>query len=154
MQLGMERTTLNLTRLYDDLNAGLMLCRGVPFASFGGVSGHKNSPNDSKKIIDLRNHSDPYVTTTDLADYWRVSRKQIYKQIDAGTLNAIRLGPRLLRISTSEAARFEESAKMAPPDDHERIAGRSDRDEPRRAEHGPASRSDVDGRPGHGRNGR
>jgi excisionase family DNA binding protein len=90
------------------------------------VSVHKTPPRDPKKITNLRNHADPYVTTTDLADYWRVSRKQIYKQIDAGTLKAIRLGPRLLRISTSEAARFEESAKMTPPDDHERFVGRAD----------------------------
>jgi excisionase family DNA binding protein len=66
------------------------------------------------RITDLQNHPEPFVTTSDLADYWRVSRKQIYKQIEAGTLNAIRLGPRLLRISTAEAIRFEETAKMSP----------------------------------------
>jgi excisionase family DNA binding protein len=64
--------------------------------------------------MDLQKHPDPYVTTSDLAGYWRVSRKQIYKQIDAGTLRAIRLGPRLLRISTAEAIRFEDLAKMLP----------------------------------------
>jgi excisionase family DNA binding protein len=64
--------------------------------------------------MDLQKHPDPYVTTSDLAGYWRVSRKQIYKQIDAGTLRAIRLGPRLLRISTAEAIRFEHLAKMLP----------------------------------------
>jgi len=64
--------------------------------------------------MDLQKHPDPYVTTSVLAVYWRVSRKQIYKQIDAGTLRAIRLGPRLLRISTAEAIRFEHLAKMLP----------------------------------------
>jgi excisionase family DNA binding protein len=64
--------------------------------------------------MDLQKHPDPYVTTSDLAGYWRVSRKQIYKQIDAGTLRAIRLGPRLLRISTAEAIRFEDLAKLLP----------------------------------------
>jgi excisionase family DNA binding protein len=68
-----------------------------------------------RKIIELETHPDAYVTTSDLADYWRVSRKQIYKQIDAGTLKAVRLGPRLLRISTADAIRFEERAKMQPP---------------------------------------
>jgi excisionase family DNA binding protein len=72
-----------------------------------------------RKIVDLQDHPDPYVTTSDLADYWLVSRKQIYKQIEAGTLRAIRLGPRLLRISTAEAIRFEENAKMSPPSDHQ-----------------------------------
>jgi excisionase family DNA binding protein len=70
----------------------------------------------NRRITDLQTHSEPYVTTTDLADYWGVSRKQIYKQLDAGTLVAIRLGPRLLRISTVEARRFEVIAKMSPPD--------------------------------------
>jgi len=64
--------------------------------------------------MDLQKHPDPYVTTSDLAFYWRVSRKQIYKQIDAGSLRAIRLGPRLLRISTAEAIRFEDLAKKLP----------------------------------------
>jgi hypothetical protein len=68
-----------------------------------------------RKIIDLETHHERYVTTSGLAAYWRVSRKQIYKQIDAGTLVAIRLGPQLLRISTAEAIRFEETAKMKPP---------------------------------------
>jgi excisionase family DNA binding protein len=75
-----------------------------------------------RKIMDLQTHSEPYVTTSDLADYWRVSRKQIYKQIEAGTLRAIRLGPRLMRISTAEAIRFEEMAKMSPPSDHQTAA--------------------------------
>ena len=65
--------------------------------------------------MDLQKHPDPYVTTSDLAGYWRVSRKQIYKQIDAGTLPAIRLGPRLLRIRTADARKFERLANMRPP---------------------------------------
>jgi excisionase family DNA binding protein len=68
-----------------------------------------------RKIVDLHAHPEPYVTASDLAAYWGVSRKQIYKQIEAGALVAIRLGPRLLRINTVEAIRFEVSAKMSPP---------------------------------------
>jgi hypothetical protein len=67
-----------------------------------------------RRIIRLQTHPDPYVTSTDLADYWGVSRKQIYKQIDAGTLTALRLGPHILRIQTAEAIRFERIAKMSP----------------------------------------
>jgi len=78
------------------------------------VKTDKKRLNARRKIMDLEKHPDPYVTTSDLAGYWRVSRKQIYKQIDAGTLRAIRLGPRLLRISTAEAIRFEHLAKMLP----------------------------------------
>jgi excisionase family DNA binding protein len=67
-----------------------------------------------RRIVRLQTHPEPYVTTTDLADYWGVSRKQIYKQIDAGTLTALRLGPHILRIHTAEAIRFERIAKMSP----------------------------------------
>jgi excisionase family DNA binding protein len=62
------------------------------------------------------------VTVGELAEYWLVSRKQIYKQIDAGTLRAIKLGPRLLRISTREAVSFERRANMHPPARHKVIA--------------------------------
>jgi excisionase family DNA binding protein len=66
-----------------------------------------------RRIRTLQDHPSAYVTTSELADYWMVGRKQIYKQIEAGTLKAIRLGPRLLRISTAEALAFEVAAKMA-----------------------------------------
>jgi excisionase family DNA binding protein len=68
----------------------------------------------ARKIKNLKDHPEPYVTTTELAEYWMVSRKQVYKQIEAGTLKAIRLGPRLLRISTADAADFERHAKITP----------------------------------------
>jgi excisionase family DNA binding protein len=68
------------------------------------------------RIRELKTHPEPYVTVAELAAYWLVGRKQIYKQIDAGTLSAIRLGPRLLRIRTNDALDFERLAKMRPPD--------------------------------------
>ena len=66
-------------------------------------------------LKDLQSHAEPYVTVAELAEYWLVGRKQIYKQIDAGTLRAIRLGPRLLRIKTADAREFERQANMRPP---------------------------------------
>jgi excisionase family DNA binding protein len=70
-------------------------------------------------LQDLESHSEPYVTVAELAEYWLVGRKQIYKQIDAGTLPAIRLGPRLLRIRTADALEFERRANMRPNASHE-----------------------------------
>jgi excisionase family DNA binding protein len=67
------------------------------------------------RLKDLQTHTEPYVTVAELAEYWLVGRKQIYKQIDAGTLPAIRLGPRLLRIRTADAREFERLANMRPP---------------------------------------
>ena len=65
-------------------------------------------------IKDLASHSAPFLSVAELASYWGVSRKQIYKQIDAGTLPAIRLGPRLYRISTTAARDFQERARISP----------------------------------------
>jgi len=67
------------------------------------------------RLKNLESHTKPYVTVAELAEYWLVGRKQIYKQIDAGTLPAIRLGPRLLRIRTADARKFERLANMRPP---------------------------------------
>ena len=67
------------------------------------------------RIRDLAAHPEPYVTVAELAEYWFVSRKQIYKQIDAGTLAAIRFGPRLMRIRTTESIEFEHRANMRRP---------------------------------------
>ena len=64
------------------------------------------------RIVNLATHLEKYVSVSQLADYWQVSRKQIYKQIDAGTLEAIRLGERLYRIRTSTAYEFEKRAHM------------------------------------------
>ena len=65
-----------------------------------------------KRIQNLQDHPESYVTTSELAEYWMVSRSQIYKHIESGNLKAIRLGPRLLRISRSEALDFERRAKL------------------------------------------
>jgi excisionase family DNA binding protein len=71
-------------------------------------------------IIDLSRHPDQYVTVQQLARYWGVSRKQIYKQIEAGTLPALRLGPRLYRIRTEDALRFEGLARIRSTTDESR----------------------------------
>jgi excisionase family DNA binding protein len=73
----------------------------------------RNRPDTSPRPIEsLESLKRPYVTVPELASYWGVSSKHLYKQINAGTLPAIRLGPRLVRIRTSEALKFEHVAKM------------------------------------------
>ena len=59
------------------------------------------------RVQDLRTHPEPYVTVAELAKYWLVGRKYIYKLIGTGRLAAIRLGPRALRVRTIDAIRFE-----------------------------------------------
>jgi excisionase family DNA binding protein len=85
----------------------LSFCTGI--LDVGGVGGTQRG---HMPVKDLQSHSEPYVTVAELAEYWLVGRKQIYKQIEAGTLPAIRLGPRLLRIRTVDARAFERSASM------------------------------------------
>jgi len=72
----------------------------------------KPEKNKRKPLEDLESHVEAYVTIGELARHWHVSRQQIYKQIEAGTLPAIRLGPRLLRIATTDALTFERRAHM------------------------------------------
>jgi excisionase family DNA binding protein len=63
-------------------------------------------------IRDLTSHQARYVTIAELAEYWGVSRQQIYKRIDSGALEAIQLGARLVRVRTIAALEYERSARV------------------------------------------
>ena len=63
-------------------------------------------------IRDLASHQARYVTIAELAEYWGVSRQQIYKRIDSGALDAIQLGSRLVRVRTAAALEFEQNAQV------------------------------------------
>ena len=63
-------------------------------------------------IRDLASHQARYVTIAELAEYWGVSRQQIYKRIDSGALEAIQLGSRLVRVRTAAALEYERSARV------------------------------------------
>jgi excisionase family DNA binding protein len=64
-------------------------------------------------IRELATHSARYVTVAELAEYWSVSRQQIYKRIESGALEAIQLGPRLYRVRTAAAVTYERHAMVA-----------------------------------------
>jgi excisionase family DNA binding protein len=63
-------------------------------------------------ILDLSSHPRPFVSIRELAQYWGLSRHALYKQIDAGTLPAVRLGARLYRVRTADALRFAICARL------------------------------------------
>ena len=63
-------------------------------------------------IRDLATHQPKYVTVPDLARYWAVSRQQIYKRIEVGDLEAIRLSARLYRVRTAAALQFEQRVNI------------------------------------------
>ncbi len=65
-------------------------------------------------IRDLASHQARYVTIAELAEYWGVSRQQIYKRIDSGALDAIQLGSRLVRVRTAAALEYEQRARVGP----------------------------------------
>jgi excisionase family DNA binding protein len=73
------------------------------------------SDKRSGQLRDLASHAAPYVTVNELSQYWLISRKQIYKQIEKGTLPAIRFGPRSLRIRTKDACQFERQSSRELP---------------------------------------
>jgi len=58
-------------------------------------------------ITNLNTHAASYVTVTELAEYWEVTRQLVYKHIQSGLLPAMRLGPRCVRIRTHDAREFE-----------------------------------------------
>src|SRR5688572_8350139 len=64
-------------------------------------------------IRELATHQARYVTIAELAEYWGVSRQQIYKRIDSGALEAIQLGSRLVRVRTAAALEFERQARVS-----------------------------------------
>ena len=64
-------------------------------------------------IRDLVSHQARYVTIAELAEYWGVSRQQIYKRIDSGALEAIQLGSRLVRVRTAAALEYERNARVS-----------------------------------------
>ena len=93
----------------------------------------------AKRISQLASHVDPFVTVAELAEYWLVSRKQVYKQIKGGLLPALRIGPRLLRIRTRDAFEFERSGNASSAPDGPAILGAAGR-LPVKAAHGVAVR--------------
>ena len=62
-------------------------------------------------IHDLATHPSSYVSVGELADYWMVSRRYLYKQVQAGALDAIRIGPRSCRIAKTAALEFEHRSR-------------------------------------------
>ena len=59
------------------------------------------------RIQTLDTHPDAFVTVRELAAYWVVSPRQIYKHIGQGVLPAVSVGRRSYRIPTKAAVEFE-----------------------------------------------
>jgi excisionase family DNA binding protein len=77
------------------------------------VTHSKHSTGTTTPVRDLASHEKRYLTTSDLANYWGVSRRHIHKQIEQGDLPAVKLGPRSIRVSTQDALDFERRRTVA-----------------------------------------
>jgi excisionase family DNA binding protein len=86
-------------------------CGAIWYTICTCVSVGHDKPVSSQAIDDLLTYSEQFMTVSQLAQYWHVSHKCILQHITDGTLRAFRLGPRLTRISTAEAIRFEQTLK-------------------------------------------
>ncbi len=80
----------------------------VPFATLNSMEGVCEM-----RLHDLVTHPSHYLSVAQLCEYWALSRNEIYKQIEAGTLPVVRLGPRLYRVRKEEAIRFEQRAGLS-----------------------------------------
>lgn len=63
-------------------------------------------------IRDLGTHPAHFVTVAELAEYWGISRQQIHKRIESGSLAAVRFGSRLYRVPTQTALAFEQQVSV------------------------------------------
>jgi excisionase family DNA binding protein len=66
------------------------------------------------RIGNLDDHPDPFVTPEQLAAHLSVSVDTIHRAIRTGTLPAVRVGPRLLRVRTEDARQFLRPVNATP----------------------------------------
>ena len=65
--------------------------------------------------MNLNTHPEPYVLVSELADYWRVSERTIYRDIDKGALTAVRVGSNgNIRIPIEAARQYGRPADAQP----------------------------------------
>lgn len=57
-------------------------------------------------IVDLRTHPEPFVTVQELATYWRIDERSIYRAVWKRSLPAKRVGG-VLRIRLEDAQAYE-----------------------------------------------
>ncbi|MQA31213.1 MAG: hypothetical protein GEU82_15500 [Luteitalea sp.] len=65
-------------------------------------------------IVDLTFHPFTYVTIAELAEYWRLRKQRVLEHINAGDVEAIKLGPGIYRVRTSTALAFEARSAVPP----------------------------------------
>lgn len=70
-------------------------------------SAQMSEPVVSPRIVDLMTHPEVHVTVPQLAEYWKVHTRTIYRHIEKGALRVIFVGPyRAIRVPIQEARRY------------------------------------------------
>src|SRR5262249_37188079 len=82
-------------------------------ASSGLFLNSPASEGPSMPIQNLSTHPAHYLTVAELADYWSVSRQQIYKLIETGALEAVRLSARVYRVPAAAALEHERRTSVS-----------------------------------------
>ena len=58
-------------------------------------------------MVNLATHPEPHVSVAELAQYWAVSQRTIYRDIEKGALKIMRVGSTgIVRIPIEEARRY------------------------------------------------
>jgi excisionase family DNA binding protein len=57
-------------------------------------------------VVDIETHSEPSVSVGELARYWHVSTRTIYRDIFKGALPAFRLPGGTMRVKTTDARTY------------------------------------------------
>ena len=70
-------------------------------------TGSVTPPTPSPRILDLATHREPHITVEQLAEFWGVSPRTLYRHIEKGALRVVYIGPfRRIRIPIQEARRY------------------------------------------------
>ena len=57
-------------------------------------------------IVDLATHPEPYVTIADIAEYWQVHRRTVYRDVAKGALRPHYLPSGTIRIAIEDARAY------------------------------------------------
>lgn len=71
------------------------------------TSAPMSEPAVPQRILDLLAHTEAHVTVEQLAEFWGVSPRTLYRHIEKGALRVVYIGPfRRIRVPIQEARRY------------------------------------------------
>jgi excisionase family DNA binding protein len=78
----------------------------------GSSANARHEPTAPNKVQDLRAHFGEFVTVAEVARYWHVSERTVYRHIEKGALRVIRIGPfGRLRLNIRDALNYGQASR-------------------------------------------